>query len=97
MGVFNQRSVMQFPKVALDYDFDLSRCCPTRKCDSDLRCLQTYWRSVQNTYIFYIAPKFTECFVCHVGTLHCQSNDILWSYSVRQRSFKMNVFIFRLY
>jgi hypothetical protein len=76
VDVFNRRFVMQFPKVALDYDFDLSRCSPVRKV--------------------YSETKFTYCFVCHVGTLHCQSKDMLWGYSVRQRSYKQDVFVFRI-
>ena len=70
--------------------------CPTRKFYSDLRCLKTYARSVQYTRIFYVGPKFTDCFVFHVGTLHCRSNYVLLGYSVRQRSYKRNVFIFRI-
>jgi len=42
VDVFNQRFVTQFPKVALYYDFDLSRYCPTREFYSDLRCLETF-------------------------------------------------------
>jgi hypothetical protein len=41
MDVFNQRFVTQFPKLALEYDVDLSRYCPTRKFYSHLRCLET--------------------------------------------------------
>ena len=67
-----------------------------RKFYSDLRCLETYSRSVHYTYIFYVGPKFTDCFVFHVGTLHCRSNYVLLCYSVRQRSSKQNVFIFRI-
>jgi hypothetical protein len=40
--VFNRRIVTQFPKVALDHDFDLSRYCPTRDFYSDLHCLETF-------------------------------------------------------
>jgi hypothetical protein len=47
--VYNRRFVTQFPKVALDYDVDLSRYCRTRKFYSDLLCLETYIHSVQNT------------------------------------------------
>jgi len=96
MDVFNGRFVTHFPKVALDYDVDVSRYCPTRKIYSDLRCLETYSHSVQNTYIFYVGPIFTDCFVFHVGTLYCPSNYVLWGYSVRQRSYRENVFIFRI-
>jgi len=42
VDVFNRRFVTQFPKVALDYDFDLSRYCPTRDFYSDLHCLETF-------------------------------------------------------
>jgi len=42
VDVFNRRFVTQFPKVALDYDFDLSRYCPTREFYSDLHCLETF-------------------------------------------------------
>ena len=52
MDAFNRKFVTQFPKVAFDYDVDLSRYCPTRKFYSDLRCIETYSRSVQSTYIF---------------------------------------------
>jgi hypothetical protein len=93
--VFNRRYVMQFPKVALDYVVDLSRYCRTRKFSSYLRYLETYSHSVQNTYILYVAPKFTDCFVFHVGHLPV-SNYVLWGYSVRQRSYKQNAFIFRM-
>jgi hypothetical protein len=41
VDVFNRRFVTQFPKVALDYDFDLSRYCPTREFYSDLHFLET--------------------------------------------------------
>jgi hypothetical protein len=61
---------------------------------SDLRCLEIYSHNVQNTYIFYLGPKFTDCFVFHAGTLHCRNNYVLWGYSVRQRSYKQNAFIF---
>jgi len=44
----------------------------------------------------YVGPKFIDCFVFHVGILHCQSNYVLWGYSVRQRSYKQNAFIFRI-
>jgi hypothetical protein len=37
-----------------------------------------------------------QTFVFHVGTHHCQSNNVLWGYSVRQRSYKENIFIFRI-
>ena len=46
MDMFNRRFITQFPKVALDYDVDLSRYCPTRKFYHDLRCLETNSRSV---------------------------------------------------
>jgi hypothetical protein len=69
VDVVNRRFVTQFPKVALDYDVDLSRYCPTRKFHSDLRCLETYSRIVQKTNIFYVGPKFTDCFVFDVGTV----------------------------
>ena len=52
--------------------------CPAKKFYADMRCLETYSHSVQNTYIFYIGPKFTDCLVFRVGTLNCQSNDELW-------------------
>jgi len=39
-----------------------------RKFHSDLGCLETYWHSVQNTYIFYVGRKFTDSFVFHVIT-----------------------------
>jgi len=71
MDVFNRRFLTQFPQVALEDDVDLSRYCRTRKFYCDLGCLETYLNSVQNTYIFYVGPKFTDCFVFHVGTLHC--------------------------
>ena len=96
VDVFNRKFVTQCPKVELDYSVDLSRYCPTRKFYSDLRCLETYSLSVQNICVFYVGPKFTDCFVFHVGTLHCQSNYVLWGYSVSQRSYKENVFIFRI-
>jgi len=67
-----------------------------RKFHSDLGCLETYWHSVRNTYIYYVGPKFTDCFVFHVGTLHYQSNYVLWGYSVRERSYKQNVFLYGL-
>jgi len=31
VDVFNRSFVTQFPKVAVDYDIDLSRYCPARK------------------------------------------------------------------
>ena len=71
MDVFNRSFVTQFQKVALDYDIDLSRYCPTRKFYSDLRCLETYSNSIHNTYIIYVGPKFTDCFGIPVGILHC--------------------------
>jgi hypothetical protein len=42
VDVFNRRFLTQFPKVALYYDFDLSRYCLTREFYSDLRCLETF-------------------------------------------------------
>jgi len=84
VDVFNRRFVTQFLKVALDYGVDLSIYCPTRKFYSDLCCLETFSHTVQYTHIFYDGPKITDCFVFHVGTFHCQSNYVLWVYSVRQ-------------
>jgi hypothetical protein len=37
-----------------------------------------------------------QTFVFHIGTLHCQNKYVLWGYSVRQRNYKENVFIFRI-
>jgi len=37
-----------------------------------------------------------QTFVFHVGILYYLSNYVLWGYSVRQRSYKQNVFIFRI-
>jgi len=65
-----------------------------RKSYCDLGCLETYLHSVQNTSIFYVGPKFTDCFVFPVGTIHYQSNYVLCGYSVRQRICKLNVFIY---
>ena len=76
VDVFNRRLVTQLPKVSLDYAVDLIRYCQT-KFYSNLRCVETYSHIVQYTYIYYIGPKFTDCFVFHVGTLHCQSNSVL--------------------
>jgi hypothetical protein len=42
VDVFNRRLVRQFSKIALYYDFDLCRYCPTREFYSDLRCLETF-------------------------------------------------------
>jgi hypothetical protein len=42
VDLFNRRIVIQFSKVALYYDFDLSRYCPTREFYSDLRCHETF-------------------------------------------------------
>jgi hypothetical protein len=95
VDVFNRRFVTQFPKVALDYFVNLSRYCPT-KFYSDLRFLETYSHSVQNTHFFYVGLKFTDSFVFTVGTLHFQSNYLLWGYYVRQRSYKQNVYIFHI-
>jgi hypothetical protein len=53
VDVFNRRLVTQFPKVALDYDFDLSRYCPTREFYSDLHCRET----------FFIVFKIHVCFM----------------------------------
>jgi hypothetical protein len=75
---------------------DISRYCPTRKFCSDLRCVETYLHRVQNTYMFYVGPNFTDCFVFHFGTLHYQSNYLLWGYSVKQRTNKQNVFVYRI-
>ena len=72
MDVFNRRFFTQFPMVTLDNDVDWSRYFRTKKFYSDLWCLETYLHSVQNTYIFYVLPKLTDCFVFHVGTLHYQ-------------------------
>ena len=84
MDVFNRTLVAQLPKVpldyavaqllkvSLDYAVDLSRYCPTRKFYSNLRYVETCSHSVQYTYIYYVGPKFTDCFVYHVGTLYCQ-------------------------
>jgi len=96
MDVFNRRFLTQFPKVALDDDVDWSRYCLTRKFYCDLGCLETYLHSIQNTYIFYVGPKFTDCLVFHVGTLHYQSNYVLCGYSVRQHSYKQNVILYRI-
>jgi hypothetical protein len=38
----------------------------------------------------------SQTFVFNVGTPHYQSNYLLWGYSVRQRSYKQNVFTFRI-
>jgi len=94
MDVFNRTFVMQFPNVALDYDVDWNRYCRTRKFYCELSFLETYLHSVENTYIFYVGQKFTDCFVFHVGTLHYQSNYVLCGYSVGQRIYKLNVFIY---
>ena len=97
VAVLNLRFVTQIPKVALDYDVDLSRYCATRKFYSDLRCHETHSHRVQNTYIFYVGPKFTDCFLFHVRTLHSQSNYVLCSYSVRQRSYKQHLCLYFVY
>jgi len=34
-----------------------------RKFHSDLGFLETYWHSVRNTSIYYVGPKYTDCFV----------------------------------
>lgn len=78
IDVINRSFVTQIPKVALDYEIDLSRLCPTGQFYSNLRFLETYSHSVQNTYIFYVWPKFTDCFFIHVWTLHCQNNFVHW-------------------
>ena len=57
MDMFNRTFVTQFPKVALEDDVDWSRYCRTRKFYCGLGCVETYWHSVQNTYIFYVGPK----------------------------------------
>jgi hypothetical protein len=43
VDVFNRKFVTQFPKIALDYYFDLNRYCPTSEFHSDLRCLETFF------------------------------------------------------
>jgi hypothetical protein len=73
---------MQFPKVSLDYDVNLSRYCPTRKLYSDLQCLEMYSNSVHNTYIFHFGLKFTDCFIILDRILHCQSNYVSWFHCV---------------
>jgi hypothetical protein len=65
--VFNRRIIMQFPKVALDYDFDLIRYCPTREFYSDLHCLETFLIVFKITCMFYVGPNFTDCFVPMLG------------------------------
>ena len=93
MDVFNRTFVTQFLKVGLDDDVDWSRYCQTRNFYCDLGCVETYWHSVQNTYIFYIGPKFTDFrFSCWDNSL--LSNYVLCGYSVRQRIYKLNVFIY---
>jgi hypothetical protein len=52
--------------------------------------------SVQNTYIFCVGLKFTDCFVIHTGALHFHSNYMLWGYSVWYDGYKENVFIFHI-
>jgi hypothetical protein len=42
VDVFNQRFVTQFPKLAVDYEVDLSRYCTTGKFYFDLRCFETF-------------------------------------------------------
>jgi len=44
----------------------------------------------------FMLERNLQSFVFHVWTLHCQSNYVLWGYSVRQRGYKQNVFIFRI-
>jgi hypothetical protein len=91
VDVFNRRFVTQFSKVAY-YDFDFSRYCPTRDY-SDLRCLETFF-IVFKIHLSFMLDRNLQTFVLHFGTLHCQSNYVLLGYSVRQRSYKQNVFIF---
>ena len=72
MDVFNRRYLTQFPKVALDDDFDLSRYYPTRKFYCDLELMKHISIVFKiYIYIFHVGPKFTDCFVSHVGTRHC--------------------------
>ena len=77
VDVFNRRLVTQLPKVALDYAVGFITYCPTRKFYSNLRCVETFSHTDQYTYIYYVGPKFTDCLVFHVGTLHCQNNYVL--------------------
>jgi hypothetical protein len=77
MDVFNRRFLTQFPKVALDDDVDLSIYCRTRKFSCDIGCIETYLHSVQNTHIFCVGPKFTDCFVFHVGHFTVRVNACL--------------------
>jgi len=42
VGVCNRRFATQFPKVAVDYQVDLSRYSRIRKFYSDSRCLETF-------------------------------------------------------
>jgi hypothetical protein len=78
VDVFNQRFVTQFPKVALDYEVDLSRYCTTRKFYSDLRCFETFL-IVFKIHISFMPDRNLHISVLHVGTLHFQSNYDLWA------------------
>jgi hypothetical protein len=95
VDMFNRRIVIQFSKVALYYDFDLSRYCPTRELYSDLRCLETFVIVVK-IHVSFMMDRNLQTFIFHFGRLHCESNYIFWGYSVRQRSYKQNVCIFRI-
>jgi len=53
-------------------------------------------RILLNLHIFFMLDRNLQTFVFHVGTLHSKSNYVLWGYSVRQRSYKQNIFIFRI-
>ena len=78
MEVFNRRFVTQFPKVALDYDFDLSRYCPTRKFYFHLLCLDTFL-IVFKIHISFMLDRNLQT-VFHAGALQCESNYVLWGY-----------------
>jgi hypothetical protein len=94
VDVFNRRIVIQFSKVTY-YDFDLSRFCLTRELYSDLRCLETFVIAFK-IRVSFLLDRNLQTFIFHFRTLHCKNNYVLWGYSVRQRSYKQNVFIFRI-
>jgi len=45
-------------------------------------------------HICFILDRNLQTFVFRVGTIHYQSNYVLCGYSVRQRIYKLNIFIY---
>ena len=76
IDVFNQRFLTPFPRVALDYDDDLSIYCQQESFVLVYVVLR-HVRIVFKIHICFMLDRNLQTFVFHVGTLHYQSNYVL--------------------